>query len=330
MFYFSLIVEYYLKQNDYEKDIKLLVSSYYLSLFYGIIRMVSFNFSIPLKNIFLMVEKRSSQRLSFSFTEPSFISMHVFGILLILYLISKNEKNKRNILFLIILFSFLTIINNSSARFVVDFLVILFIILIFSIFISKSRIFKKAFFVFLLIFFVGMGMYLINTNPRLNKIVEMGIYADGSLASRWFRVNASIKGYFKAPLRVYTGAGLGNAYVFLNLGYNDAFSEYKSSYMVEVYQLYNTTHNQFFSMPIRLISEFGIFIFLLIITYFIYIAKKSNINNKYLILFIFFYLYIQFDSYAFYTLWLVLFTLKYSDFLKLTIQKNYKLQNFNK
>lgn len=83
-------------------------------------------------------------------------------------------------------------------------------------------------------------------------------------------------------------------------------------------------------MPIRLISEFGIFIFLLIITYFIYIAKKSNINNKYLILFIFFYLYIQFDSYAFYTLWLVLFTLKYSDFLKLTIQKNYKLQNFNK
>jgi len=315
--YFALVINYYLKKKDYVKDIKLLMLSYFLSFFYGLIRLISFNLSItPIENIFYSIEKRSSSRLAFSFTEPSFISMHVFGILFLLYLILKRERLKKQILLLIVLFSVLTILNFASARFLLDFLVIFFITLVYFIIKRKISFTRKIILVCVLIFFLSFGIYLINSNPRLARIVEKGVYADASLASRWFRVNASFNGYLEAPFRTYLGAGLGNAYVFLNLGYDEAFEEYQNSYMSEVRGLYNTTHNQFFSMPVRLISEFGIFVFLLIIIYFIYISKNSEVNNKYLILLIFFYLYIQFDSYAFYTMWLVLFIFKYYQYLK--------------
>jgi len=299
------------------KDIKLLTVSYFLSFFYGLIRLISFNLSItPIENIFLTIEKRPYPRLAFSFTEPSFISMHVFGILFLLYLILKRERLKKQILLLIVLFSVLTILNFASARFLLDFLVIFFITLVYFIIKRKISFTRKIILVCVLIFFLSFGIYLINSNPRLARIVEKGVYADASLASRYFRVNASLKGYLEAPFRTYIGAGLGNAYIFLNLGYDEAFEEYQNSYMNEVRGLYNTTHNQFFSMPIRLISEFGIFVFLIVIIYFIYIAKNSEVNNKYLVLLVFFYLYIQFDSYAFYTMWLVLFIFKYYQYLK--------------
>lgn len=315
--YFALLINYYLKKNDYVKDIKLLTVSYFLSFFYGLIRLISFNLSItPIENIFYTIEKRSTSRLAFSFTEPSFISMHVFGILFVLYLVLKNERLKKQLLLLIFLFSFLTILNFASTRFLLDFLVIFFITLFYLIIKRKISITKKFILVCVLIFFIGFGIYLIDANPRLAQIAEKGIYGDASLASRWFRVNASLKGYLEAPFRTYIGAGLGNAYIFLNLGYDEAFEEYQNSYMNEVRGLYNTTHNQFFSMPIRLISEFGIFVFLIVIIYFIYIARTSEVNNKYLVLLIFFYLYIQFDSYAFYTMWLVLFIFKYHQYLK--------------
>lgn len=315
--YFALLINYYLKKNDYVKDIKLLTVSYFLSFFYGLIRLISFNLSItPIENIFLTIEKRPYPRLAFSFTEPSFISMHVFGILFLLYLILKRERLKKQILLLIVLFSVLTILNFASARFLLDFLVIFFITLVYFIIKRKISFTRKIILVCVLIFFLSFGIYLINSNPRLARIVEKGVYADASLASRWFRVNASFKGYLEAPFRTYLGAGLGNAYVFLNLGYDEAFEEYQNSYMKEVRGLYNTTHNQFFSMPVRLISEFGIFVFLIVIIYFIYIARNSEVNNKYLVLLIFFYLYIQFDSYAFYTMWLVLFIFKYHQYLK--------------
>lgn len=316
-FYFALVINYYLKKNNYVKDVKLLTLSYLLSFFYGLIRLISFNLSISrIENIFYTIEKRPSLRLAFSFTEPSFISMHVFGILFVLYLVLKNERLKKQIFLLIVLFSFLTILNFASARFLLDFLVIFFMTLFYLIIKRKISITKKIILVCVLIFFIGFGIYLINTNPRLAQIVEKGVYADGSLASRWFRVNANFKGYLEAPFRTYIGGGLGNAYVFFNLGYDEAFQEYENSYMAEVRGLYNTTHNQFFSMPVRLISEFGIFVFLLIIFYFIRIAKNSKVNNKYLVLLIFFYLYIQFDSYAFYTMWLVLFIFKYHQYSK--------------
>lgn len=315
--YFALLINYYLKKNDYVKDIKLLTVSYFLSFFYGLIRLISFNLSItPIENIFLTIEKRPYPRLAFSFTEPSFISMHVFGILFLLYLILKRERLKKQILLLIVLFSVLTILNFASARFLLDFLVIFFITLVYFIIKRKISFTRKIILVCVLIFFLSFGIYLINSNPRLARIVEKGVYADASLASRYFRVNASLKGYLEAPFRTYIGAGLGNAYIFLNLGYDEAFEEYQNSYMNEVRGLYNTTHNQFFSMPIRLISEFGIFVFLIVIIYFIYIAKNSEVNNKYLVLLVFFYLYIQFDSYAFYTMWLVLFIFKYYQYLK--------------
>ena len=313
IFYFSLVIRYFYKKKDYIKDINLLLISYLISFFYGLTKYISLQLGInSILSVFETIEKRFSYRVSFSFTEPSFISMHVFGIIFIIFLITNNYKIKKRAILIISLFSFISILSFASARFIIDFTLILTIYFFIKLFKKKRSIFIRLFSVFFFVIFMFSVIFFINEHPRINQILESGIYADGSLASRWFRINASLKGYIQKPFEAYFGAGLGNSYQFFNYGYAFAYEEYKSNYMAEVLGLYNTTNNQLFSMPIRIISEFGIFVFLFIIFYLIYLAKKSDVSNKYLILIITFWLYVQFDSYAFYTLWIVLIIFKYN------------------
>ena len=55
--------------------------------------------------------------------------------------------------------------------------------------------------------------------------------------------------------------------------------------------------------------DFGLIITCAIIYYIYKLVKKSKFTYKYYILLICAYLYLQFDSYAFYTIWLMIFLL---------------------
>lgn len=313
-FYIALINRYIIDKNNFEKDIKILLKSYHVSFIYGCIKYLALNFSImPILSLFELIEKRTYARLAFSFSEPSFIGLHLFGILLPLYYFIKDKNIKKDIIRIIILFTTLTILSKSTTRFIIDITVVLTIYIIYILFSKHVKVLYKLLTIFILtsVFTIGIltDFNFIKSNDRIQSIVTDGIYADSSLASRYFRVNASIKGYQRYPIKSLFGTGIGNAYMFLEDGYDEAFKEYKNAYTYEVENLKYSKDGQLFSMPIRLISEFGIIVTIIIFT----IIIKNSIKNKndIPILLVVLYLYIQFDSYAFYSFWIYLFYIKY-------------------
>ena len=90
-----------------------------------------------------------------------------------------------------------------------------------------------------------------------------------------------------------------------------AFENYRSPYLKGVNIKYkNTTEdNLSFCLYIRIITEFGILFFLYLIFKYIKIYWKSDFKYKLPLTLIVAYLYVQFDSYAFYSIWLLLLML---------------------
>jgi len=315
LFYSSLYIRYIIREKDIKKDVKILIFAYSLSFFYGLVKFVAIKGGVTfVLSMFDLIEKRYYDRLAFSFTEPSFISLHIAGVLYLVCISIKDKLLRKKLIILITLFCGLTLISGDSARFLVDFIIIL--ALIVAKFLVQNRTkFSKKIIVFILILFISAGLALqIQGNERVTKMLNGDsytdmVYSDPSLAARYFRINSSINGYKNEPGRALFGAGLGNSFYFLQYGFIDALEEYDNPYTSEVAVLGDSKENQLFCMPIRLISEVGVLWFaaIMLLIFSKVIKNKENIFDLLIIL----YLYVQFDSYAFYTFPLYLFIIDF-------------------
>lgn len=311
------------RKNNVENIVKVLLFSYYIALIIGWIQYVTVRFNITkLIDIFNLIEKRSYiiyGRVQFTFTEPSFIGMHLFGILLPIYFYTRNK----NIIKLIIMFSISSIIFGSGVRVLLDILVVTSILLISKINFKNIKNIVILIFIPIVILYSFYWMY--ENNYRIRQIVDKGVYADGSLASRYFRVNASIKGYRKSVNRLCIGYGMGNSLTPLKDGYFEAVNEYKSNYLDEVIELANPDFNNdsvSYCLYIRIISEFGIFMFMILMYYLIFLSIRSKNKMCKIHLIIVLYLYLQFESYAFYAIWIyIVFTYNNRFLMKNKINK---------
>lgn len=170
----SIDIYFRKKNNKIDKVIKILLISYGISLFIGILQFISIKFDLDkLKNFFILLEKRSYikyNRVQFTFTEPSFIGMHMFGILLPFFYYTKNKK----IIKLIIVFVITSIIFSSGLRILVDTVVCMLIYILTNI---KS---KKNFFTIILMLIIAFITIpkIYNSNYRVREIIDAGIYAD--------------------------------------------------------------------------------------------------------------------------------------------------------
>ena len=133
----ALDIYFIKKKNDFKPIVKMIYIVYLIALFAGILEFFTIKFDIAfLKNVFDLLFKRNYliiNRIQYTFTEPSFIGMHIFGILLPIYFLSKNRK----ILWLIIAFIVTTLLFNSSVRFIVDVFVI--IIILYPIYVERCH-----------------------------------------------------------------------------------------------------------------------------------------------------------------------------------------------
>ncbi|KGE71131.1 hypothetical protein [Spirochaeta lutea] len=322
LFYFRYIID----GRSLEEDVETLIFAYTISIIYGVIKLFVHFLDINLfKSIFIFIEKRYTPRMGFTFTEPSFISMHVYGVLFIVYSALKNELAKTKVRWLMGTMVLLGTITFSSMRLLLDSVVFITIYLFITAFMPQKSL-KKSILSTLVILLGVLGWFLLfepvlEKIPRLANIVSAGIYSDGSLASRFFRINATVKGLFEDPLLFLFGSGLGNIYIPLREGWEGAYAEYDSLYLKEVMGLKTAPVDSIFSMPFRLIGEIGFFP---VMIGGVYIAFKSVQQRvPLLVILTTFWLYIQFDSYTFYTfyIFLVLFICKPE------INSNTKLQN---
>ncbi len=304
--FISLDIYFRQKQNKIDKCTKILLLVYTISLAIGWIQFITIKFNIePIKQIFYSIEKRSymgNNRIQFTFTEPSFIGMHLFGILLPIYLFTKEKK----LIILIIAFAMSSIIFSSGMRILIDIISVVSILYI--VYLIKNINNKKLMMMTIILILIGiLGIAILyNTNNRAKNIINNGIYADGSLASRFFRINSTIKGCAN-DCRLLTGYGLGNALIPIRSGYEGAMKEYKSSYTNEMEQLANpnfTNDSVSFCLYTRVVSEFGIIFLIIAITYIYQLSIKSNNLFFRNYVWILFYIYLQFESYGFYTIWL--------------------------
>lgn len=299
-----LSFDIFFRKNNYKinKYIKFLLIAYSISLIVGWIQFCAIKFDINfIKEFFMAIEKRSyitNNRVQFTFTEPSFIGMHLFGVLLLMYIYTKDKR----IPILILLFAISSIIFSCGIRILLDIMIcsILFLILNSS---GKTRIISLS--CIILVASIGLPI-LYNNNYRVKIIIDKGVYADGSFASRYFRINSSVKGYIKDN-RLLIGYGLGNSLIPIRNGYQEAMEEYKSTYLKEMNELADenyTNDSVSYCLYTRIISEFGLVYLIAFIGYLYHISRK--VQNKFLrnYIFILLYLYVQFESYAFYTIWL--------------------------
>lgn len=302
---------YYEKNKNLNKIIKIIIISYEITLIIGIIEFLTIKFNITaLYDFFSFIFKRNymrNKRVQFFFTEPSFIGMHLFGILLPLYLLSKNKR----ILGLIITYIIASLVFNSGIRIIIDIIVVGLILMIYKL-ITKRKFIILLSIPIILILALIIGY---NTNDRIRKIVDNGVYADGSLASRYFRIQSSTYGYIRDFPQVLIGYGVGNSLIPLRSGYDQAISKYKSSYVREMEELANPEFNDdsvSYCLYIRFISEFGLLFFALFMYYLIKITKYSSFEYKWPYFIINLYIYLQFESYAFYAIWLYILVMYYT------------------
>lgn len=317
---FSFDIFYKENNKQFNNVIKILLISYTISFLVGLLQYVAIRYNIEVVyNFFECIFKRNYlqyNRVQYFFTEPSFIGMHIFGILLPAYFISKNKK----IVALISTYCISAFIFGSGVRVLLDICVVG-IILLFG-YLMRNKKFKYIL-VIPLVAIISITV-LYSSNYRIKEIIDKGIYADGSLATRYFRIQSSVYGYFKKPLNFLFGYGIGNSLLPLRDGYDDAIVTYKSDYMDEVGGLNDpelVEDSVSYCLYTRFISEFGLIFYVIALAYIIKITRNSTFNYKYSYLLITLYLYLQFESYGFYSIWIFVLAMLYTQKSK-EINKN--------
>lgn len=295
VFYYALHIRYIVYKKDPNRDGYYLYKAYVLSFIYGLMKLT------PLAGILSVLEKRTYDRLAFSFTEPSFISLHVFGVLFLFTYLVTNDKLANKMITLGMLFLALSMIKNSSSRCIID-VGMFFLLFVVSAIIRYKKYVIRNFSIFFLSL-VSIPI-LIEKFPRIGNIVRMGIYGDASLASRWFRGNAAMQGLKVSPLGFLFGFGMGNIYIPFNAGYSSALAQYRNAYLSEVKGLAESTNiTALYILPLKIIIEFGFVV--LLIGIMVLFLRKQTIDGFVLIMTI--WIYMQFDSYAFYAIWMMTF-----------------------
>lgn len=242
-------------------------------------------------------------RPQFLFAEPSYIGMHLFGILLPTFWQTKDKR----VGVLIPVFSIGAILMNSGTRIILDSIVALLIWLIASV---NFRSWKAT-----MAFVTGIAMLAVTSlgavfvNLRLNALVTKGLLAgDGSMSSRIFHMLAPMWSWKHDAAHMVFGWGAGNISNAVRTGYDGALQWYSNHGGLgnpEIKGLANPPVNVFtMSAYASFITEFGLACFVVLVLLFsIYIIKNHAWNRLsicWMVLLI--YLYIQFESYSFYAI----------------------------
>jgi hypothetical protein len=312
MFY-AFYIFFVLEDPDLNSVVKCLIISYSVSLIIGWLTFASLKLKLDSIIEFLAsIQKRAyfsirGGRIAFTFTEPSYISGHLYGVLLLFWKLTMNRNLKR----LIIIFAISGCLISGSVRMILDTAVVSVILLLSNMNIKKVR----TSIYLLLTITIGLPLcyFAYSTTPRIQRIVDKGIYGDGSLATRYFSFNATVIGYKHDILHTMLGYGLGNSRIPLRAGYQEAFSKYKNSYDKEILALGRdsgliNTGTPNYDIYTVLISEIG---FISFACFLVAILRKGKENRGWMrYIFIVGYIYMQWGTLAFYSLWLLLIFIK--------------------
>lgn len=259
----------------------------------------------------VIFERFYTDRLQYTFTEPSFTSVHAIGVLMFAgIMLPLKEVRLRAMLWLLAaLFLVLTIVSGASLRALLDCALVGFL---FFLSVPGKRKWK------LLILIVLGGFTIISFAPdriinRLENAVAVGGVKDISGQIRMFRIDAALNGFLSDPLKVAVGYGFGNVGQAIIDGYQVALINVDREY--DSLRGLREDPDGVYSMPVKILVEHGL-IGVLILVFAFYDGRYKYLSVYTLLI------YLQFDSYAFYSLWFYTYCRKFgigmdADFKKL-------------
>ncbi|OZG61315.1 hypothetical protein BLEM_1527 [Bifidobacterium lemurum] len=255
-----------------------------------------------------------SSRPQFLFAEPSYIGMHLYGVLLPLFWLTRD----RRLPVLILTFALGSLAMGSGTRIALDSAVALVVCAIVEV--PWRWVFSRTRNIVALaagaVAGCGVIVALFATQPRLQALASQGLFAgDSSMSARIIRTLAPLEAGLQDIPHLLFGFGAGNIGEAMTRGYESAMRVFLANggmVTEEIRQLVdprgptsNRAGNVFtMNAYTSFITEFGVIAFAAAIGVVLWHVTRNHAWNKTTIcwLLLLAYLYLQFEAYAFYAL----------------------------
>ncbi|MCH9276183.1 hypothetical protein JS533_007855 [Bifidobacterium amazonense] len=304
----SLDIGIRLKRLPVRTLLTTLFAAYVLALGTGILQYVSlarmWNWQ-PVRLYFwnLIYRYYSSVRPQFLFAEPSYIGMHLFGVLLPVYWLTRD----RRVGILVPTFAIAAIAMGSGTRIVLDSIIAAFLWIVGTVN-FRSRKVTAGFVGALCLMAAGCTSALV-FDERLNALATKGLLSgDGSMSARIFHMLAPMWAWKHDVTHLLFGWGAGNISDAVRTGYAGArrwYDAHGGMSSEEIDGLANPPADTFtMSAYASFITEFGVLCFAAFLLLVVLHVTRLHAWNRRTICWMVLvaYLYVQFESYAFYAI----------------------------
>ncbi|PLS27699.1 hypothetical protein Uis4E_1385 [Bifidobacterium parmae] len=308
----SLDIALRIKRLPVTSVVTVLVVAYWCAFAVGVLEFVSIKAHLnTLHTWFMRMMQRNyvAARPQFLFAEPSYIGMHLFGVLLPAYWLTRD----RRIAVLVPCFAFGAVAMGAGSRIVVDTLVAAVACLVA---LAPWRRFRRATLwrgaIAAVCVFVVATILAVATNPRLFAIWRRGLWnGDASMSARLFRSLSPMLAGFDDPAHLLFGFGAGNLGEAMRRGFPHASAwvvERHGSMTAEMSGLAHVADSSAFSMNayVSIVAEFGLFVLVALVVALLWQVTRNRrwdaVTVAWLLLLA--YLYCQYEAYAFYAFWL--------------------------
>lgn len=308
----SLDVAFRLKRLDWNKAVTIVVAVYWIAFAVGVLQWMDARLGIePVTRLFqhLMERNYVPRKPQFLFAEPSYIGMHIFGILLPLFWLTR----RKSLAVLTLVFAFGSACMGVGVRILIDTMIALLLWAMVEIRWDRARNVIAA---LAGVGVIGVGGTLtLLHNARVQSLLQHGLMqGDFSTLARIFRSLAPMLAGLHDPVHLIFGFGMGNIKDAMLQGYDAARAVITAQGgnpdgNGEIRLIADTDNSTYYftmNAYVSFITEFGI---VMLIAFLILLLAYVTLNHAWsktticwLILLC--YLYIQFEGYAFYALWL--------------------------
>lgn len=289
----------------------------------GVVQRLSIMFDwTSVKNFFIHLMSRQyisstshwgGGRPQFLFAEPSYIGMHLFGVLLPLIWLVRGRDHKRanQLRVLIMVFAAGSVIMGAGVRIILDSIIALVFVIIEM---NSWHTWRGRLVAFgELVVTVGLGACSVAVNHRLSSIAELGFDGDGSFYARLWQSLGPGAGALKHPKQLLLGYGAGNLSDATHQGADAAVRSLErlglNASAPKGWYAQVTPANMFtMSAYTSFFVEFGLIASVILVVLVLWWISHNHAWNKTTVcwLLLTIYLYVQFEGYAFYALPLLL------------------------
>ncbi|MBT1177311.1 hypothetical protein JS532_06990 [Bifidobacterium callimiconis] len=308
----SLDIAFRIKRLDIRKAVTLIMVAYWVSFGVGVVQFLAIHLQVqPIIRLCQMTLERNyiPSRIQFLFAEPSYIGMHLFGVLMPLCWLTK----RKGLAALTLVYAFGAVAMGAGVRILIDTVIALALWLVVIVNFHKVRNIVIAV-VGVVAVGVGGGFVMLH-NARVQSLLANGpVAGDFSATARIFRTLAPVEAWLSDPLHMLYGFGIGNLKDAIARGYEAAWRQLEAmggnpEGNGEIRLLGTPPGDHYiFTMNayVDFITEFGLVMFVAALVLILAHITRNHAWNKMTVcwLLLLVYLYIQFEGYAFYALWL--------------------------